>query len=165
MIIDKHIPYITLILLSLTPSDPYIYMYIYIYIYIYICIYIYIYIYMYICNIYICIYICIYIYTYIYIYIANPHPLYSLTLSPVILWTEHSLDATGNPPKPPNPNPLLMLCYYLYVDSLTYAFGWSAFMCRIRFCDTLVVIFLLSKHHYHHHQVSSLNLRIGGMPR
>jgi hypothetical protein len=42
--------------------------------------------------------------------------------------------------------------YYLYVDSLTYAFSWSAFLCRIRFCDTLVVIFL-SKHH-HHEQVS-----------
>jgi hypothetical protein len=25
----------------------------------------------------------------------------------------------------------------LSVDSLTYAFGWSAFLCRIRFCDTL----------------------------
>jgi hypothetical protein len=24
----------------------------------------------------------------------------------------------------------------LYVDSLTYAFGWSPFLCRIRFCDT-----------------------------
>jgi hypothetical protein len=31
--------------------------------------------------------------------------------------------------------------YYLYVDFLTYAFGWSAFLCRIRFCDTLIVIF------------------------
>jgi hypothetical protein len=29
----------------------------------------------------------------------------------------------------------------LYIDSLTYVFGWSAFLCRIRFCDTLVVIF------------------------
>jgi hypothetical protein len=58
--------------------------------------------------------------------------------------------------------------YYLYVDSLTYAyifihiyiytytytytyiyiyaFGWSAFLGRIGFCDTFVVIFL-SKHH------------------
>jgi hypothetical protein len=42
--------------------------------------------------------------------------------------------------------------YYLYVDSLTYAFGWSAFLCRIRFCDTLVVIFL-SKHHHHHREL------------
>jgi hypothetical protein len=25
----------------------------------------------------------------------------------------------------------------LYSDSFTYAFGWSAFLCRIRFCDTL----------------------------
>jgi DNA-binding beta-propeller fold protein YncE len=24
----------------------------------------------------------------------------------------------------------------LYVDSLTYAFSWSAFLSRIRFCDT-----------------------------
>jgi hypothetical protein len=31
--------------------------------------------------------------------------------------------------------------YFLYVDSRTYAFGWSAFLCRIRFYDTLVVIF------------------------
>jgi hypothetical protein len=29
-----------------------------------------------------------------------------------------------------------------YVDSLTYAFGWSLFLCGIRFRDTLVVIFL-----------------------
>jgi hypothetical protein len=28
-----------------------------------------------------------------------------------------------------------------YVDFLTYAFGWSAFLCRMKFCDTLVVIF------------------------
>jgi hypothetical protein len=32
--------------------------------------------------------------------------------------------------------------YHLYVDSFTSAFGWSKFLCRIRFCDTLVVIFL-----------------------
>jgi ATP-dependent HslUV protease ATP-binding subunit HslU len=31
---------------------------------------------------------------------------------------------------------------YRYVDSFIYAFGWSAYLCRIRFCDTLVVIFL-----------------------
>jgi hypothetical protein len=31
--------------------------------------------------------------------------------------------------------------YYLYVDSLIYAFGWSAFLSRIRFCDTVVIIF------------------------
>jgi hypothetical protein len=30
---------------------------------------------------------------------------------------------------------------YMYVNSLTYAFGWSAFLCSIRFCDTLIVIF------------------------
>jgi hypothetical protein len=36
----------------------------------------------------------------------------------------------------------ICIFYYLYVDSLTYAFGWSVFLCRIRFCDTLVVIFL-----------------------
>jgi hypothetical protein len=42
----------------------------------------------------------------------------------------------------------LGMCYYLHVDSLTYAFGWSAFLCRIIFCDTLVVIFL-SKYHHH----------------
>jgi hypothetical protein len=35
----------------------------------------------------------------------------------------------------------ICIIYNLYVDSLTYAFGWSAFLCRIRFCDTLVVIF------------------------
>jgi hypothetical protein len=28
-----------------------------------------------------------------------------------------------------------------YVDSLTYAFGCSVFLCRIIFCDTLVIIF------------------------
>jgi hypothetical protein len=38
---------------------------------------------------------------------------------------------------------------YLYVDSLTYAFGWSAFLCRIRFCDALAIIFYLVKlQHY-----------------
>jgi hypothetical protein len=31
--------------------------------------------------------------------------------------------------------------YYFYVDSHTYAFGWSVFSCRIRFCDTLFVTF------------------------
>jgi hypothetical protein len=35
----------------------------------------------------------------------------------------------------------ICIFYYLYVDSLPYAFIWSPFMCRIRFCDTLVVIF------------------------
>jgi hypothetical protein len=27
----------------------------------------------------------------------------------------------------------ICIFYYLYVDSLTYTFGWSAFLCRIRF--------------------------------
>jgi hypothetical protein len=36
----------------------------------------------------------------------------------------------------------IFIFYYLYVDSLTYVLGWSAFLCRIGFCDTLVVIFL-----------------------
>jgi hypothetical protein len=36
---------------------------------------------------------------------------------------------------------VLGIFYYLYVDSLTYSFGWSTFLCRIRFCDTLIVIF------------------------
>jgi hypothetical protein len=40
-------------------------------------------------------------------------------------------------------------CPVRYVDSLTYAFGWSAFFCRIRFCDTLVEIFFLCKHYHH----------------
>jgi hypothetical protein len=31
----------------------------------------------------------------------------------------------------------ICIFYYLCVDSLTYAFGWSAFLYRIRFCDTL----------------------------
>jgi hypothetical protein len=37
--------------------------------------------------------------------------------------------------------------YYLYIDSFTCAFGCSAFLCRIRFCNTLVNFF--SKHHHH----------------
>jgi hypothetical protein len=41
-----------------------------------------------------------------------------------------------------------------YVDYLTSAFDWSAFLCRTRFCDTLVVIFLCRHHHHHHHQTS-----------
>jgi hypothetical protein len=36
---------------------------------------------------------------------------------------------------------LFLVTSYLYVNSLTYAFGWSAFFCRSRFHDTLVVIF------------------------
>jgi hypothetical protein len=36
----------------------------------------------------------------------------------------------------------LGIFHYLYVDSLTYAFGWSVFLCRIRFYDTLAVICL-----------------------
>jgi hypothetical protein len=35
----------------------------------------------------------------------------------------------------------ICIFYYLYVDSLTYAFGWSAFFRRIRFVTPLVVIF------------------------
>jgi hypothetical protein len=35
----------------------------------------------------------------------------------------------------------ICIFYYLYVDSLTYAFGWPAFLCKIRFCDILVIIF------------------------
>jgi hypothetical protein len=31
--------------------------------------------------------------------------------------------------------------YYLYNDSLIHAFGWSAFLCTIRFCNTFTVIF------------------------
>jgi hypothetical protein len=43
----------------------------------------------------------------------------------------------------------ICIFYYLYVDSIAYAFGRSAFLYRITFCDTLVVIFLLSKHYHH----------------
>jgi hypothetical protein len=35
----------------------------------------------------------------------------------------------------------ICIFYYFYVDSPTYAFDKSAFLCRIRFCDTLVIIF------------------------
>jgi hypothetical protein len=35
----------------------------------------------------------------------------------------------------------ICIFYYLYVDSLTHTFGWSAFLCRIRFYDTLVIFF------------------------
>jgi hypothetical protein len=51
----------------------------------------------------------------------------------------------------------ICIFYYLYVDSLTYAFRWSAFLCRIKFCDTLVEFFL-SKHHHHHHRAISFSL-------
>jgi hypothetical protein len=34
-------------------------------------------------------------------------------------------------------NTYICIFYYLYVDSLTYAIGWHAFLCRIRFCDIL----------------------------
>jgi hypothetical protein len=45
----------------------------------------------------------------------------------------------------------ICIFYYLYVDSLTYPFGWSAFLCRIRFCDTLSLKSFLSTHHHHYH--------------
>jgi Tfp pilus assembly protein PilF len=35
----------------------------------------------------------------------------------------------------------ICIFHYLNVDSLSHAFGLSAFLCRIRFCDTLVVSF------------------------
>jgi hypothetical protein len=35
----------------------------------------------------------------------------------------------------------ICIFYYMYVVALTYAFGWSAFLCRVKFLDTLVVIF------------------------
>jgi hypothetical protein len=36
---------------------------------------------------------------------------------------------------------LLFIFHYLHVDSFTYAFGWSALVCRIKFFNPLVVIF------------------------
>jgi hypothetical protein len=44
---------------------------------------------------------------------------------------------------------LYLYLLFLYVDSLTYTFGWSLFLCRIRFRDTLVVTFftILSVRH------------------
>jgi hypothetical protein len=45
----------------------------------------------------------------------------------------------------------ICIFYYLYVDSITHAFGWSVFLCRIRFCDILSLLSFLSKNHNHHH--------------
>jgi hypothetical protein len=47
----------------------------------------------------------------------------------------------------------IYIFYYLYVDSLTYAFGWSAFLCRIRFFNTLSLLSFLRKQYHYHHQV------------
>jgi hypothetical protein len=75
------------------------------------------------------IYIYIYIFIYIYIYLYIHIYMYMYIYIPRIMFC------------------YICIFYNLYVDSLTYAFGWSTFLCRIRFCDTLVVIFL-SKHHH-----------------
>jgi hypothetical protein len=94
-------------------------------VYICVCIYIYIYVYIYM-------YICIHIY----IYIVRLHGLVRriLFIQTVQALPWHRLFILG---------PLCYICifYYLYVDSLTCAFDLSSFLCRIRFCDTLVVIF------------------------
>jgi hypothetical protein len=102
------------------------------------------------------IYICVYIYTYIYVYIYARIHVYvyvyvCLSIGTYVLSVLYYflmggmfwLSIVG------------LFCYIcifydLYGDSLTYAFGWSAFLCRIRFCYTLVVIFS-SKHHDHHY--------------
>jgi hypothetical protein len=87
--------------------------------------------------IYICMYICIYIYIYIYMYIYIYIYIYVHIWVDCFCYLLFSYICS-----------VISLSFFiLYVDSLTYVFGWSSFSCRIRFCDTLVVIFC--KHHHH----------------
>jgi hypothetical protein len=121
--------------------------------YIYICVYVYIYIYnwqlfLHMWNMLVYIYIYIYnihIYTYVHIYICiciNVYMYMQFTLPSIYAWRKNWSYCSQS-----------QMCglfwlfivglfcyicifYYLYVDSLTSAFGWSAFLCRIRFRDT-----------------------------
>jgi hypothetical protein len=101
-------------------------------IYVYVCIYV---------NVYICMHIFSYIgiCTYIYILICKGYRVYDGgTEDPLNMiiseWDRSDRTVVEE---------VCYICifYYLYVDSLTHAFGWSAYLCRIRFCDNLVVIF------------------------
>jgi hypothetical protein len=47
------------------------------------------------------------------------------------------------------PKGVISVSFIIYMLTFLLAFGWSAFLCRIRFHDTLVIIFLISKHHHH----------------
>jgi hypothetical protein len=77
-------------------------------------------------NIYIYIYVYIYVYLYVYMYV------YKYTGGSGRKIVDKVCRVLGC---------CICIFNYLHVDSLTYAFGWSAFLCRIRFCDTLFVIF------------------------
>jgi hypothetical protein len=140
----------------------YVYTYIYLYVYIYMCIYIYVYIYIHI-YVYIWIFMCIYIYTYIYLYVyiyiyknkwrhmcLNKWIYTHINIGKTIFKFKKEIKveegAIAPPPMiitiPPNSGLIIGIFYYLYVVSLTFAFGWSTFLWRMRFCDTVIVIFL-----------------------
>jgi hypothetical protein len=152
-----------------TFSVGYIFMYIYVYIYIYTYIYIRIYINTY-KSIYIYIYIYVYLYIHIHIYRCYPPPLNAPkgnALFPELMLACFELEKAICPHRVPSSTIAInrhaqfkphrdsgagngqssslivalgdniCIFYYLYIDSLTYVF-----LCRIRFCYTLVVIFL-----------------------
>jgi hypothetical protein len=79
------------------------------------------------------IYIFIYIHTYIHTYVDIYTYLYIMT--PIYThryFTVISLTLSAY---------YICIFNYLYIDSFTHAFGWSAFLCRMTFRETLVVIF------------------------
>jgi hypothetical protein len=115
--------------------------------------------------IYIYIYIYVFIYTYWYLFVimlfwlvhikdcdfvCNLSLIIIITIQGVsyILFDTLSINKIGNKTQAPVWNRYSLLgCFVIsvsfivFVDFLTYVFGWSAFLCRIRFCDTLVIIF------------------------
>jgi hypothetical protein len=122
-----------------------IYVNMYIYVYIYVCIYIFMYIH---------IYIYMHIY-YVYIGWCVPYEFNDGDLNATIMFLEKHLEQSSLSWSTLQVSIFLYffmgglfwlfivwlfyyICifYYLYVDSFTSAFGWSTFLCRIRFCDT-----------------------------
>jgi hypothetical protein len=92
------------------------------YIYTYVYLYIYVYIYMYI-YIYICIHIYIYIYIYVHIYVYTGGKFVKIKSRNMKNGDEDESNLmTGKANRSGG--------------GTAYAFGWSAFMCMIRFCDT-----------------------------
>jgi hypothetical protein len=115
------------------------------------------------CIVYVYLYVCMYVYIYVYIYIyiygsigVSPGTsiidvidVYSIYIGSIgnspgtgISGNYRQLNGTEQRNTPPAQQcktaiqtAIGIFFYYLYVDSITYAFGWSAFLCRIRFCD------------------------------
>jgi hypothetical protein len=143
-----------------------LYMRIFIHIYMYKCVY------MYICihNIYMYIYTCIYTHKYMYTYSRGSNSS-SYTISSSLILSKESLILFHLKSKPIleyrfffffhewnvfliHRWAVLSILYYLYVDPLTCAISWSVFLCRIRFCDTLLVVIFSSKRHHHYRRLN-----------